>query len=221
MVEIKDVHKKYMMGQTELWALRGVSVSINKGEFVCLSGSSGSGKTTLLNLIGCLDVPSEGSIQIDSSDTRKLNQNELADLRAHSIGYIFQTFNLLPVLTAVENVEYPILRLEKNPEERRKRSLAALERVGLLKFADHRPDQLSGGQRQRIAIARALIHHPKLIVADEPTANLDRKTSSDILDLLKKLNEETGQTVIIASHDSLVHERCKRIITLSDGRLVV
>jgi putative ABC transport system ATP-binding protein len=221
MVEIKEVHKKYMMGLTELWALRGVSVSITKGEFVCLSGSSGSGKTTLLNLIGCLDVPSEGSITIDNSDTKKLNQNQLADLRAHSIGYIFQTFNLLPVLTAVENVEYPILRLEKNAEERRKRSLAALERVGLLKFAEHRPDQLSGGQRQRIAIARALIHHPKLIVADEPTANLDRKTSSDILDLLKKLNEETGQTVIIASHDTLVHERCKRIITLSDGKLVV
>lgn len=221
MVEIKNVHKKYMMGITELWALKGVSVSIQKGEFVCLSGSSGSGKTTLLNLTGCLDVPSEGSIEIDGQDTRKLTPDQLADLRAHSIGYIFQTFNLLPVLTAVENVEYPILKLEKNSEARRKRSLDALERVGLGKFHDHRPDQLSGGQRQRIAIARALIHHPKLIVADEPTANLDRKTSSDIMDLLKKLNEETGQTVIIASHDQLVHERCKRIVTLSDGRLAV
>jgi putative ABC transport system ATP-binding protein len=221
MVEIKNVHKKYMMGVTELWALKGVSLTINKGEFVALSGSSGSGKTTLLNLIGCLDVPSDGSIEIDGKNTSTMNQNALADLRGHSIGYIFQTFNLLPVLTAVENVEYPILKIIKDDKERRKRALDALERVGLLKHADHRPDQLSGGQRQRVAIARALIHQPKLIVADEPTANLDRKTSSDILDILKKLNEESGQTVIIASHDSLVHERCKRIIELRDGRLVI
>jgi putative ABC transport system ATP-binding protein len=220
MVEIFDLHKKYMMGTNELWALQGVDLKITAGEFVALSGSSGSGKTTLLNLVGCLDVPTKGKIVFAGEDLAHMNDDALSALRARSIGYIFQTFNLLPVLTAIENVEYPLMRFEKNIEKRKKLAHVALHRVGLQNHADHRPDQLSGGQRQRVAIARALIHSPKLIVADEPTANLDKKTTNDILDLLQSLNRDNGQTVVIASHDAIVLERCSRIVELSDGKVV-
>lgn len=221
MVEIKEVFKKYPMGVNELWALQGVSLSIKEGEFLALSGSSGSGKTTLLNLIGCLDVPTKGTISLLNQASSSLNDKELANLRARSIGFIFQTFNLLPVLTAFENVEYPLIKLVSHPEERSAKVIEALTKVGLKDHIHHRPDQLSGGQRQRVAIARALIHRPKLVVADEPTANLDRKTSQGILDLLRQLNEEMNQTVIIASHDQLVLGSCKRVVELSDGRIVV
>jgi putative ABC transport system ATP-binding protein len=220
MVEIKDVHKQYFLGVNPFFALQGVSLSINKGEFLALAGTSGSGKTTLLNLIGCLDVPTQGLISIEGQDSSKLNEPSLASLRAHTIGFIFQTFNLLPVLTAFENVEYPLIKVEKDPEIRRNKVVQALTKVGLKAHIHHRPDQLSGGQRQRVAIARALIHSPKLVVADEPTANLDRKTSLGILELLGQLNQELGQTIIIASHDQLVLNTCKRVVELSDGRIV-
>lgn len=220
MVNIIDVHKKYMMGKNELWALQGVSLQINNGEFVALAGASGSGKTTLLNLIGCLDVPTQGKILFSNQDTASLDDNSLSLLRGSSIGFIFQTFNLLPVLTALENVEYPLIRFKKNTDERKELALLALEKVGLRKHADHRPDQLSGGQRQRVAIARALIHSPKLIVADEPTANLDKKTSHEILQLLKDLNEKNGQAVVITSHDSSFLSTCSKVIELSDGMVV-
>ena len=220
MVEIKDVHKKFSIGESTLWALQGVSLEIAKGEMLALSGSSGSGKTTLLNLIGALDTPTKGSLSVNGKNTASLNQDQLADLRATTLGYVFQTFNLLPVLTALENVEYPLIRLEKNAAKRLQLCQEALAKVGLASHANHRPDQLSGGQRQRVAIARALIHQPSLIVADEPTANLDSKTSGEVLDLLQKLNREMGQTVVIASHDPSVLERCSRTITLVDGRVV-
>lgn len=217
MISVEDVHKKYFMGKNEFWALQGVSLKINAGEFVALSGGSGSGKTTLLNLLGCLDTPTKGSVTLNGKDISLLNDTSLAGLRAKSIGYIFQTFNLLPVLSVIENVEYPLIRHRISREERQKKALELLDRVGLSKHVHHRPDQLSGGQRQRVAIARALIHSPDFVVADEPTANLDSKTSEGILDILKELNQDTKQTVIIASHDSIVLDRSQRVIELKDG----
>lgn len=220
MISVENVHKKYFMGKNEFWALQGVSVDIAAGEFVALSGQSGSGKTTLLNLLGCLDIPTNGQVKLNGINTSTLNDTELAGLRGQKIGYIFQTFNLLPVLSVLENVEYPLIRFNIDRHEREQKAMALLEKVGLTKHAHHRPDQLSGGQRQRVAIARALIHSPDFIVADEPTANLDSKTSESILDILRDLNKETGQTVIIASHDSIVLNRSQRVIELKDGAIL-
>lgn len=221
MVTVEDVHKNFLLGKNENWALRGINLTIMPGEFVALSGRSGSGKTTLLNHIGCLELPTRGKILINGIETSMLDDKSLARLRAKSIGYIFQTFNLLPVLTAVENVEYPLIRFKVDAETRRMKALNLLKMLGMENHADHRPDQLSGGQRQRVAIARALIHSPDLIVADEPTANLDESTSNGILDILKELNEKTQTTVIIASHDPLVLKRCTRVIELRDGKIMV
>ncbi len=220
LVRVCDVKKSYAMGSNVVNALQGISFEVQPGELVALCGSSGSGKTTLLNLIGCLDVVGAGEIHIGDKDVGKMSDREVAQFRAERLGFIFQTFNLLPVLTTLENVEYPLLKLKLSKSERRERATAALKQVGLDHHHDHRPDQLSGGQRQRVAIARAIVARPELVVADEPTANLDKKTANEILDLLCDLNKRLGVTVIVATHDPYVMRRMKRLVSISDGRLI-
>lgn len=221
-VRTSDVQKYYRCGENHVWALRGVSIELAYGEFVALCGSSGSGKTTLLNLLGCLDKPSAGGIHIGGRNVSQMTDRELADFRATRLGFVFQTFNLIPVLSAYENVEYPLLKNRSlSRRERNERVLDALARVGLERFVSHRPGELSGGQRQRVAIARAFVHKPQLIIADEPTANLDRKTAIGILDLMAEMNLSMGLTVVVATHDPLVVERTDRAIQIADGRLVI
>lgn len=216
-LQLKQVQMVYPFGQYSVQALRGIDLEIEEKEFLAISGQSGSGKTTLLNIIGCLERPTAGQVFFDGADLAKMDESSLADLRAQKIGFVFQTFNLLPVLTAAENTEYALLNLGIPARERARMSQDALERVGLGKFADRRPDQLSGGQRQRVAIARALVKKPRLIVADEPTANLDSKTAGDIIDLLHELNRQDGLTVVIASHDGVVLNRAEKIVKMADG----
>ncbi len=217
-VRIEHVFKDYQLGEQTVHALHDITWSIEAGVFLAISGPSGSGKTTLLNLIGCIDKPSRGKIYINEQDVSEKSANELADLRAQSIGFIFQTFNLLPVLSAAENVEYPLLRRPDIPaEERKKRVNYFLDIVGLGKFAEHRPNQLSGGQRQRVAIARALAIKPSIVLADEPTANLDKATGREILSLMKQINRHLKTTFIFSTHDQKVIDRADRLVQMEDG----
>ncbi len=220
MLELFKISKTYGVGEATVFALRDVSLNIVAGEFTAFAGSSGSGKTTLLNLIGGLDLPSSGEIKLQGQNLAELSSRKLADLRRQKLGFIFQTFNLLPVLTGLENVEYPLLRMGLDSRELKKRSLEAIERVGLTSVMHHRPNQMSGGQRQRVAIARAMVHDPKIILADEPTANLDKKTAADIIRLMRSLNEESGVTFLFSTHDPMIMEAAKKIIRISDGQLV-
>ncbi len=219
-VSIKGVHKRFQLGEHVIHALRGIDLEIRPQAFLAIAGTSGSGKTTLLNLIGCIDVPSEGRIHFGESDTGASSSRALSTLRAQNIGFVFQTFNLLPVLTARENVEYPLQLLNLPAKERLERARGALDRVGILEFADHRPDQLSGGQRQRVAIARALVKKPQLILADEPTANLDSATAHGVLELMQELNEKDGITFVFSSHDPIILKRAKEVVRIADGRIV-
>ena len=220
-VRLEHVYKEYLLGEQKVQALKDITLAIDPGVFLAIAGPSGSGKTTLLNLIGCIDTPSGGKIFIRDQDVGSKSSNELADLRAQSIGFIFQTFNLLPVLSAAENVEYPLLhRNDISRAERRRRTDTFLDRVGLAKFAHHRPNQLSGGQRQRVAIARALAIEPLLVLADEPTANLDHATGSDILLLMRKMNRDLGTTFIFSTHDQRVMTMADRLVRIEDGQLV-
>lgn len=216
----EKIHKRYPLGKTEVHAIRNVTLEVAEGEFLALAGSSGSGKTTLLNLLGCIDRPTAGEIRVDGQLTSELDKKELALFRSEKLGFVFQTFNLLPVLSALENVEYPLLLLGVPASERQARAHDALKKVGLGKFEDHRPDQLSGGQRQRVAIARALVKSPRIILADEPTANLDKKTAAEVLEIMQKLNAEEGVTIVFSSHDSLVLSRARRVFWMSDGEQV-
>lgn len=217
-VDIKNVFKSYQLGSTEVVALRGLSLQIRKGEFAALIGASGSGKTTLLNLVGCLDVADKGEILIEQTSLNSLNENQKSELRNEKIGFIFQSFNLIPVLTVFENVEIPLtIRKSLTAESRREKVLAALKDVGLEGFSEHRPDQLSGGQRQRVAIARALVTEPLLILADEPTANLDSKTANHIIDLMLDLNQKRHMTFFFCTHDEKLMRRVQRIVKISDG----
>jgi putative ABC transport system ATP-binding protein len=219
-VSVEDVSKHYALGKQTVTALQHVSMSVAKGEFMALAGPSGSGKSTLLNMIGCIDTPSSGRISIEGNDVSGKTPDELADLRLNTLGFVFQTFNLLPVLSAWENVEYPLLqKRDLDKAERHKRIEHYLEVVGLEQHAHHRPNELSGGQRQRVAIARALATHPKIVLADEPTANLDHKTGEDILRLMKQLNHEEGTTFIFSTHDARVMEMADRVIELADGQI--
>lgn len=219
-VRIERVSKEYLLGEQIVQALNDITLSIEPGVFLAISGPSGSGKTTMLNLIGCIDRPTSGSIYINEENVSQKTSNELADLRAHSIGFIFQTFNLLPVLSAAENVEYPLLRRsDVSPEERKRRVDYFLDIVGLTKYANNRPNQLSGGQRQRVAIARALAVKPTIVLADEPTANLDKATGIDILRLMKKINEHLGTTFIFSTHDQKVIDHANRLVKVEDGRI--
>ncbi len=222
LVRIERVSKEYQLGEQRVVALNDITLSIEEGVFLAIAGPSGSGKTTLLNIIGCIDSPSQGKVFIDGREVSGLSSNELADLRARGTGFIFQTFNLFPVLTTAENVEYPLLQLpEIGKAERRKRVDRYLSVVGLEKFAHHTPNQLSGGQRQRVAIARALAIHPRIVLADEPTANLDSKTGKNILSLMKQINRDLGTTFIFSTHDRHVMSMADRLVRIEDGQLAM
>jgi putative ABC transport system ATP-binding protein len=218
-VRVEDVTKEYAMGRTVVKALRGVSLEIARGEFLCIAGPSGSGKTTLLNLIGCLDKPTSGRILIEGRDVSKLSPKELAWVRRRRLGFVFQTFNLVPVLTAYENIELPLLLLGVGAAERRRRVYALLEALGIGELAHHRPDEMSGGQQQRVSIARALITEPALVLADEPTANLDSETGKAIIELMHELNKTHGTTFVFSTHDPKVMERASRLIHIRDGQI--
>lgn len=219
-VRLEHVFKDYHLGEQKVEALKDITMTINEGAFAAIAGPSGSGKSTLLNLIGCIDTPSVGKIFIDGYEIAGRTADELADLRARTIGFIFQTFNLFPVLSAEENVEYPLLQLkELGAAERRKRVTKYLSIVGLSNFARHRPNQLSGGQRQRVAIARALATHPKVVLADEPTANLDHKTGEGILQLMKDINGNFKTAFIFSTHDSRVMAIADQLVEIEDGKI--
>ena len=216
--ELKSVGKKYPLGETWVQALSGVNLEVHQGEFLALAGPSGSGKTTLLNLVGCLDTASEGEIRMEGQLLEDLSTKALAKLRASQIGFIFQSFNLIPVLTALENVDLS-LRLAGLKADR-ERCQEALHAVGIGELSDRLPSQLSGGQQQRVAIARALVKRPALVIADEPTANLDTATGEAVLDLMSSLNASEGVTFLFSTHDPVVIERVQRVIRLRDGRVV-
>lgn len=220
-VQIEDVIKEYPLGKLSVKALRGINLSIERGEFTTIAGPSGSGKTTLLNLIGCVDVPSQGDVRIDGVSTSKLNDRELTKLRLDKLGFIFQSFNLIPVLDLFQNVEFPLLLQDKlDAKARRTRVLEIVERVGLSEQLKQRPNELSGGQRQRVAIARALVTQPAIILADEPTANLDSVTGNAIIELMRELNATQQTTFIFSTHDPKVMSRATRIVRMVDGQIV-
>lgn len=217
---VVNVTRYFKTGDVETQALRGVSLSIQSGEFLSLVGPSGSGKTTLLQLLGCLDRPTSGQVFINGKDVTKLNRNQRADMRRGTIGFIFQFFALIPTLTAFENVELPLLLSNHNAAERRARVQALLESVQLGDRAHHRPDQMSGGEQQRVAIARALATQPALVLADEPTANLDTANGHQVMEIMSRLNQDTGVTFVFATHDPRVFNFARRIVTLRDGLIV-
>ena len=218
-VEVKNVSKIYPQGETEVRALNGLSLAIQPGEFTAICGPSGSGKTTLLNLMGALDKPTSGEVRVDGQLLGKLGRRRLSQLRRDRIGFVFQAYNLIPVLTAYENAEM-VLRLQGVEEsQRRERVMALLADVGLEGLADRRPSQLSGGQQQRVAIARAIASNPAIVLADEPTANVDSETADHLLEIMEKLNRERGETFIFSTHDPRVLERAKRVIRIVDGQI--
>lgn len=220
-VELKNISKSYALGDTMVPALRNLNLDIYEGDFTGLVGASGSGKSTLLNLIGCIDDPDSGEILISGVKTNQLSENEKSQLRNSKIGFIFQSFNLIPVLNVSENIEMPLLiQKQISKEERQKRVLESLSDVGLKDFYKHMPNKLSGGQRQRVAIARALVNRPELILADEPTANLDSKTTHMIIDLLVELNKKRGVTFLFCSHDEKLINRVSRVLKIQDGAIV-
>lgn len=218
--KVDNVTRTFKIGKLETHALRGVSLSIENGEFMALVGPSGSGKTTLLQLIGCLDQPTSGRVFINGKDVSKLNRNQRADMRRGTIGFIFQFFALIPTLTAYENIELPLILIGEKASERRARVNELLNAVELTDRSHHRPDQLSGGQQQRVAIARALATRPSLILADEPTANLDTANGKQVMETMTRLNQETGVTYVFATHDPRVIQYARRTVTLQDGLVV-
>ena len=219
-VQMSQVTKDYETGQVKVQALRGIDLTIDQGAFAVLAGPSGSGKSTLLNIIGALDVPTTGSVQVIGKDLSTMNAGELSTLRRNHIGFIFQAYNLIPVLTAVENVEFIMMVQGIGAAERRQRAMDILGKVGLAELADRRPIDMSGGQQQRVAVARAIVGRPQLILADEPTANLDSKTGIELIDLMERLNRDEGMTFLFSSHDRMVIERSHRLIFLRDGQIV-
>ena len=220
-VRLKNVHKVYALGRTEVPAVRGVSLSIKEGDFASIAGPSGSGKSTILNLIGCIDVPTSGIVEVTGRETSSLNDREITRLRHKVVGFIFQSFNLIPVLNVFENVEFPLLLGSKPPPKAERREYVdfLIEAVGLADWRGHRSNELSGGQRQRVAIARALATKPRIVLADEPTANLDSKTGSDIIELMKKINAELATTFIFSTHDPSIVSIADHVIRLHDGEI--
>jgi putative ABC transport system ATP-binding protein len=218
LIETVDLWKTYVMGSEEIHALRGVSIAIERGEYVAIMGPSGSGKSTLMNLIGCLDTPSKGSYLLNGKQVSQMNDNELARIRNEEIGFVFQTFNLLPRATALHNVELPLIYAGEKSKARRERAAHALEKVGLADRMDHRPNELSGGQRQRVAIARALVNDPSILLADEPTGNLDSATGNEIMGLFEAL-WDTGQTIVLVTHEPDIAAHAHRQIHLLDGKI--
>ena len=219
LIEVTEVSKTYLVGTEKVHALQGVTLRVNEGEFLALAGPSGSGKTTLLNLLGLVESPSAGRIRLDDTVVTDVSPRRLTRLRAERLGYVFQTFNLLPVLTVAENIEYPLFLRRVGRRDRWRRVNEMAHRVGLGSFMDHKPSQLSGGQRQRVAIARALVGSPRVVLADEPTANLDTHTGEKILTLMKELNRETKATFIFSTHDPQIMAAADRVVRLHDGRI--
>ena len=219
MISINDLCKTYKMGENEVHALNHVNLNIKEHEFVSIIGPSGSGKSTLMNMLGCLDVPTSGEYILDGKEIKKMSDDDLAKIRNDKIGFVFQGFNLLPKLTAVENVELPLIYQGVSAKERRERAVKALESVGLGERVNHKPTELSGGQQQRVAIARALITNPPLILADEPTGNLDSSSGKEIMEIFHKLNDN-GNTIVLITHDNGVAAQTKRIIKIQDGKLI-
>ncbi len=220
-IEIRNLRKDYALGKTTVHALRGIDLTIEKGNLVSVVGPSGSGKTTLLNVIGCIDHATEGSVMVSGREITKLGDRQVTDMRLHHIGFIFQTFNLIPVLNAIENVEFPLLLMKKqSKQEIRKKAEKLIDEVGLGEYKNHRPAELSGGQRQRVAIARALVTNPDIVLADEPTANLDSVTGGQILDLMKEMNRVEQTTFIFSTHDSNVLKYARGVIKIHDGCIV-
>ena len=218
LIETRDLWKTYVMGEEEIHALRGVSLEIERGEYVAIMGPSGSGKSTLMNLIGCLDTPSKGSYLLNGKQVSEMNDNELARIRNEEIGFVFQTFNLLPRATALHNVELPLVYAGVASRERDERARRALENVELGSRVNHRPNELSGGQRQRVAIARALVNNPSILLADEPTGNLDSKTGAEIMALFSRLHE-AGHTIVLVTHEADVAACARRVIHVRDGQV--
>jgi putative ABC transport system ATP-binding protein len=220
LIEMENITKDYRLGETIVRALRGIDLSIDRGEFIAIWGPSGSGKTTLLNLIGAIDEPTGGSLSIGGTEVRALSDNERSELRSETIGFIFQGFNLVPVLSALENVMLPLQIKGASAKVARQKALDRLREVGLSEFVDHRPFKMSGGQQQRVAIARALVNEPSLVIADEPTANLDSETARMIIDLMRQLNEKDRTTFVFSTHDQRLLDRVERLVRLEDGRIV-
>ncbi len=218
LIETRDLWKTYEMGSEKVHALRGVSIQIDRGEYVAIMGPSGSGKSTLMNLIGCLDTPSQGTYFLNNKNVGSMNDDELARIRNEEIGFVFQTFNLLPRATALHNVELPMIYAGLSPKDRRARAEEVLRMVELEDRMNHRPNELSGGQRQRVAVGRALVNHPSILLADEPTGNLDSKTGVEILALFRRLHEE-GNTIVLITHESDVARHAKRVIQILDGQV--
>lgn len=221
-VELDDVYKVYPLGKTEVHAVRGVSFTVEKGDFISLTGPSGSGKSTILNMIGCIDKPTSGTVKIGGVETGSLNDRQLTSLRQRTLGFIFQSFNLIPVLNVYENVEFPLLLGKERPNKRETKEWIEflLEATGLASHRTHKPSELSGGQRQRVAIARALVTKPMIVLADEPTANLDSKTGKAIIELMKRLNKELSTTFIFSTHDPAIVAAADHVIRLQDGQVV-
>lgn len=218
-IEVKDVWKIYQMGNINVEALRGLEFSVSKGEFVSIMGPSGSGKSTAMNMIGCLDVPSKGTVLLDGKDISKMTESQLAQVRGRKIGFIFQSFNLVNTLTAKENIMLPMIFQDLSKEQREKRAEKLLRMVELDDRMDHKPTELSGGQQQRVAIARALSNNPEVILADEPTGNLDSKTGRSMMDFLKKLHKKEKRTIVVVTHDKYIAENADRVNYLKDGRI--
>lgn len=220
-IELKGVIKDYPLGNTKVHALRGIDLEVPKGDFLSIVGPSGSGKTTILNIIGCIDHATEGVVRIAGESVQEMNDQQLTNLRLYKIGFIFQTFNLIPVLSARENVEFPLLLMKKySKKEIRKRSEKIIEEVGIKEYIEHKPAELSGGQRQRVAIARALVTNPEIVLADEPTANLDSETGAMILEIMRELNQIEKTTFIFSTHDPDVIKYARNVVKIRDGKII-
>jgi len=219
MIDLKDVTKTYQMGDSTVHALDGVTMTIERGEFVAITGPSGSGKSTLMNILGCLDRPTAGSYRLDGDEVATLNDDQLAVTRNKKIGFVFQNFNLLPRISAIKNIALPLVYAGVNDSERMQQALAVLEKVGIAKRKDHRPNELSGGQRQRVAIARALVTDPAILIADEPTGNLDTKSSNEIMDIFCGLHRQ-GRTIIMVTHEADIAAYAQRVIHVRDGKIL-
>jgi putative ABC transport system ATP-binding protein len=218
-IELDHIHKTYTMGDVEVHALRGVSLTIREGEFVAIMGASGSGKSTTMNILGCLDRPTKGSYILDGEDVSQMSKDERADIRCKKIGFVFQGFNLLSRTSALENVELPMLYLGVDSVQRHQRAMEALAAVGLSGREQNHPNQLSGGQQQRVAVARSLVNHPALILADEPTVNLDSRTSVEVMEIFQRLNREMGITLVLVTHETDIAEYAKRVVVFKDGKI--